>query len=55
MIAGLIMKIGGGFLLWGIITVMFFRWHAREEAGNVVEHVTWDDFERELQAWDMRT
>jgi putative membrane protein len=55
MIAGLIMKIGGGFLLWGIITVMFFRWHAREEAGNVVEQVSWDDFERELQAWDMRT
>ena len=55
MVAGLIMKIGGGFLLWGIIAVMFFRWHAREEAGNVVEQVSWDDFERELQAWDMRT
>jgi putative membrane protein len=30
-IAGLIMKIGGGFLLWGIITVMFFRWASSEE------------------------
>lgn len=30
-IAGLIMKIGGGFLLWGIITVLFFRWAADEE------------------------
>lgn len=30
-VAGLIMKIGGGFLLWGIITVMFFRWAASEE------------------------
>ena len=30
-IAGLIMKIGAGFLLWGIITVMFFRWAAAEE------------------------
>ncbi|MEA2509816.1 MAG: putative rane protein [Actinomycetota bacterium] len=55
MLAGLIMKIVGGLLLWGIITVMFFRWYAREEAGNVVEQVSWDDFERELQAWDMRT
>jgi putative membrane protein len=55
MVAGLIMKIAGGFLLWGIIAVMFFRWNAREEAGNVVEQVSWDDFERELQAWDMRT
>lgn len=38
LIAGLIMKIGGGFLLWGIIVVMFFRWAAdeerREEAGR---------------------
>jgi cytochrome c oxidase assembly factor CtaG len=55
MIAGLIMKIVGGLLLWGIIAVMFFRWYSREEAGNVVEQVSWDDFERELQAWDMRT
>lgn len=31
LIAGLIMKTGGGFLLWGIITVMFFRWAADEE------------------------
>ena len=30
-IAGLIMKIGGGFLLWAIIAVMFFRWAAAEE------------------------
>ncbi len=29
-IAGLVMKIGGGFLLWGIITVKFFRWAATE-------------------------
>ena len=25
------MKILGGFVLWGFITVIFFRWHAREE------------------------
>lgn len=30
-IAGLIMKIGAGFFLWGIITVMYFRWAAAEE------------------------
>lgn len=29
-IAGLIMKIGGGFLLWSVITVKFFRWAAAE-------------------------
>ncbi|MFB3739520.1 MAG: cytochrome c oxidase assembly protein [Candidatus Velamenicoccus archaeovorus] len=31
LIAGLIMKILGGLLLWGFITAIFFRWHAREE------------------------
>jgi putative membrane protein len=53
MIAGLIMKLGGGALLWSVITVMFFKWHAREEAQDVDE-VTWEDFERELEVWDMR-
>jgi putative membrane protein len=52
-IAGLIMKIGGGLLLWTIIAVLFFRWHAKEEAGEV-EEVSWEDFERELQARDLR-
>jgi putative membrane protein len=27
--AGLIMKLGGGFYLWTIITVLFFKWSAR--------------------------
>ena len=31
-IAGLIMKLGGGLLLWSIIAVIFFRWYAREQA-----------------------
>lgn len=30
-IAGLIMKVGGGLFLWGIITVLYFRWAADEE------------------------
>jgi putative membrane protein len=53
MISGLIMKIGGGLLLWSVITVVFFRWYAREERQQVDE-VSWDDFERELEAWDLR-
>ena len=31
LIAGLLMKSGAGFLLWGIITVVFFRWALDEE------------------------
>lgn len=31
LVAGLLMKTGAGFLLWGIITTMFFRWALDEE------------------------
>jgi putative membrane protein len=54
MIAGLIMKVGGGLLLWGIITVMFFRWNAKEQRDEVETEIAWEDFERELEVWDLR-
>ncbi len=34
LIAGLIMKIGAGLLLWALIAVIFFRWAATEERRN---------------------
>ncbi|HLB39052.1 MAG TPA: cytochrome c oxidase assembly protein [Actinomycetota bacterium] len=48
LIAGLIMKIVGGLILWGYIAVVFFRWGARERQG-------WDalalrDVEADLRA-----
>lgn len=52
-IAGLIMKVGGGLLLWSIIAVMFFKWSSAQERREI-EEITWDDFERELQAWELR-
>lgn len=52
-ISGLLMKIGGGLILWAVIAYLFFRWSAQENKADAQE-VTWDDFERELQAWDMR-
>jgi putative membrane protein len=30
LIAGLLMKLLGGLILWGYISVIFFHWHARE-------------------------
>lgn len=53
MMAGLIMKIGAGLLLWSIIAVIFFKWHAREENGTMPTS-SWDDFEHELKAWKLR-
>jgi hypothetical protein len=48
------MKIGGGLLLWLAIAILFFRWNANEEREQEVEEIPWEDFERELQAWDLR-
>lgn len=53
MVAGLIMKIGGGLLLWSVIAVIFFRWNI-EETRAEKDSVTWNDFEHELDALDLR-
>jgi putative membrane protein len=46
-ISGLIMKIGGGFILWGLILVLFFRWHAVEQTEGV-DVLAWQDVDQEL-------
>jgi putative membrane protein len=33
-IAGMIMKIGGGFIIFGTASILFFRWYADEETGG---------------------
>jgi putative membrane protein len=53
MIAGLIMKIVGGLLLWFAIAFLFFKWYASEQSTEP-NTVAWDDFERELEVWDLR-
>jgi putative membrane protein len=32
--AGMLMKIGGGFIIFGTASVLFFRWYADEESGS---------------------
>ncbi|HVM20505.1 MAG TPA: cytochrome c oxidase assembly protein [Egibacteraceae bacterium] len=46
-IAGLLMKIAGGFLIWGVITVIFFRWSVDSESG-APDRLYWRDLEPEL-------
>lgn len=54
-IGGLLMKLGGGLLLWAIITVVFFRWQAQEESSER-EARHWRQLERELDGmgWTRR-
>lgn len=48
-IAGLLMKIGGGLLLWSVIAVLFFRWSHEEETGGP-DILYWRDLEPDLDA-----
>jgi hypothetical protein len=43
------MKIVGGLILWGFVTSIFFRWHAREERDG------WDALAFRPVERDMRT
>lgn len=47
-IGGLLMKIGGGFLLWSVIAVLFFRWSVKEERPEKPDVLEWQAVEREL-------
>jgi putative membrane protein len=48
LIAGLIMKIVGGAILWGVIATVFFRWANREQREGV-DAVQWQRMEREMR------
>lgn len=47
--AGLIMKLIGGMILWGVIAAIFFRWGAREEREGF-DALAYRDVERDIQA-----
>ena len=46
--AGGLMKVVGGLILWSVIVVMFFRWY-NQSHGRPGETLTWEDVERELE------
>ena len=47
-LAGALMKIYAGLLLWSVIVVIFFRWYASDQREASDGVLTWDDVEREL-------
>jgi hypothetical protein len=49
LIAGLIMKLVGGAILWVFIASIFFRWHAREEREGW-DALKWQRVEREIRS-----
>jgi putative membrane protein len=53
-IAGLIMKLLGGLILWGFIAALFFRWHRDEELAGADAPV-WQEVEAELHRSERET
>ena len=49
LVAGLIMKIVGGLILWGVIAAVFFRWGNREQRDGW-DALRYTDVEREIRA-----
>ncbi|HUP68799.1 MAG TPA: cytochrome c oxidase assembly protein [Acidimicrobiales bacterium] len=48
-VAGALMKVYAGALLWGVIVAMFFRWYAKEERDKVDDVLRWEDVDAELR------
>jgi putative membrane protein len=53
MIAGLIMKIVGGLILWTVIAYLFFTWYRQEESEGS-DALQWRGVERELDRLETR-
>ena len=49
LLAGLIMKIIGGLLLWVVIAVIFFRWFAQEQRDGL-DRTAYQNVQREIGA-----
>jgi putative membrane protein len=49
LMAGLIMKLVGGMILWAVIAVIFFRWGAREEREGF-DALAYRDVERDIRS-----
>ncbi|MEY2398747.1 MAG: putative rane protein [Actinomycetota bacterium] len=56
-LAGAIMKVWGGLLLWLVIGVMFFRWTAADEKARLARRriLTWDEVQAELDRTEAPT
>lgn len=48
-VAGLIMKVGGGLIIWGFITAIFFRWYFEEERNEGWDALRWQNVEHDVR------
>ena len=49
-LAGLLMKILGGFILWGVIAAVFFRWYRQEHESDGWDALAWRDVDRDISS-----
>lgn len=51
LVSGLLIKVGAGFLLWGLIAVLFFVWQAEEDHQSGRDRLDWDELELTEREW----
>lgn len=52
--AGLVMKLVGGAVLWGVIGVLFFRWYRIERGEEGVDALEWHDVDASLNRMGLK-
>lgn len=53
MMAGVLVALVSGFVLWMAIAAQFLKGKSKDESDEA-ESISWIDFERDLEAWDLR-
>lgn len=48
-VAGLLMKVGGGLVIWGYITAIFFRWYFEEQRNEGWDALRFQGVERDVR------
>jgi len=49
-ISGLLLKLGGGALLWTVLAVTFFKWYSLENNSEGWDALEWRDVERDVRS-----
>jgi putative membrane protein len=49
LVSGLVMKLGGGAILWTFLGLIFFKWYAMEQGSEGWDALQWHDVETEIQ------
>lgn len=50
LISGLLMKLGGGAIMWTFLAIIFFKWYRQEHGSEGWDALQWHDVERDIRS-----